>query len=212
MNNDSTGSENVDLTRMLRALAVEDERLQASPHVRTTVMGAWDRLSPDARPWSRRLRRSLTLSVATGSLVAAAVAVVLMYRAPTESSRPVPAAAHPVEDSHVVTRVPSVDSEPIPIRDARQPQRPSPLRRQQNQAHVPSRDRQAALVLVMDPTFDETTASIVRLHVPRTALATLGMGLDEPGVSDSIEVEILVGEDGVARTIRRAFPSSFERE
>jgi hypothetical protein len=40
--------------------------------------------------------------------------------------------------------------------------------------------------------------------MPRTGLATLGVPLANPEAEGVVELELLVGEDGVARAIRRA--------
>jgi hypothetical protein len=67
-------------------------------------------------------------------------------------------------------------------------------------------------VLVSDPILDASAMSIVRVRVPRTALATLGIPLVEPNVGGSVELEMLVGEDGVARTIRPVVPVAVRQE
>jgi hypothetical protein len=59
---------------------------------------------------------------------------------------------------------------------------------------------------VSDPLLDATTASVVRVRVPRSALATLGIALVEPDGTGQVDLEMIVGEDGVARAIQRAVP------
>ena len=62
--------------------------------------------------------------------------------------------------------------------------------------------------------FDSSAANIVRVRMPRSALATLGLPMAEPDAAGAVDVEMLVGEDGVARTIRRAtaVPANPEQE
>lgn len=60
------------------------------------------------------------------------------------------------------------------------------------------------VVLVADPLLDASAATVVRVRVPRRALVSLGIPLTEPDAGGSVDLEMLVGEDGVARTIRRA--------
>jgi hypothetical protein len=67
-------------------------------------------------------------------------------------------------------------------------------------------------VLVADPILDATGASVVRVRVPRHALATLGFPVVEPDEGGSVDLEMLVGEDGVAYTIRRAMPVAIRQE
>ena len=68
------------------------------------------------------------------------------------------------------------------------------------------------IVLMADPMLDVSAMSIVRARVPRTALVPLGIQLVEPNDNGSVDLEMLVGEDGVARTIRRAVPVAVRQE
>ena len=73
-------------------------------------------------------------------------------------------------------------------------------------ATVPYRPRPVAdaNVIVPDPLVDPTTLRVVRVRMSRMALATLGMPLVNPDADSLVEVEILVGDEGVAQSIRRA--------
>ena len=62
----------------------------------------------------------------------------------------------------------------------------------------------AGYVIVPDPLVDPTTLRVVRVRMSRMALATLGMPLVNPDADSLVEVEILVGDEGVAQSIRRA--------
>jgi hypothetical protein len=64
--------------------------------------------------------------------------------------------------------------------------------------------RELGYVLVPDPMADPASLQVVRLRMPRTGLATLGVPLANPEAEGVVELELLVGEDGVARAIRRA--------
>jgi hypothetical protein len=70
----------------------------------------------------------------------------------------------------------------------------------------------AEIVLVTDPVFDPSATSIVRVRMPRAALATLGIPIADPDASGLVDVELLVGEDGFARTIRRVAAVAVQRE
>lgn len=63
--------------------------------------------------------------------------------------------------------------------------------------------REFGFVLVPDPLADPTSLQVVRLRMRRAGLASLGVPLANPDAEGLIEVEVLVGEDGVARSIRR---------
>jgi hypothetical protein len=65
-----------------------------------------------------------------------------------------------------------------------------------------------SVVLVVEPPGVQETVRVVRIRVARSALESLGIetvasqGGSVP--SDSVEVDVLVGEDGVARGVRLA--------
>jgi hypothetical protein len=70
----------------------------------------------------------------------------------------------------------------------------------------PAVAQQQGLVLVADPVLDASALTVVRVRVPRSTLAHLGVTLADPDATGSIDLEVLVGEDGTARTIRRVVP------
>ncbi len=190
----------VDLERSLRALADEDCQLQAPPHVHAAVMHRWDTVRPLAR--RRRQRRSAAL-FGLGSM-AAAVVVVVIYRTPSTPSGAQPVVAHVAETAHVVTSPRRLDNVPAAVHRPR-PRRPT------------TRDRRAepherGLVLLADPILDGGATSIVRVRMSRQALMALGIPLVEPNDTRSMDLEMLVGEDGVAHSIRRAVPVGVRQE
>jgi hypothetical protein len=69
-----------------------------------------------------------------------------------------------------------------------------------------ARKADAGVVLVADPLFDASVTNVVRVRVPRRALVSLGIPVVEPDVAGLVDLEMLVGEDGIARSIRRAVP------
>jgi hypothetical protein len=68
--------------------------------------------------------------------------------------------------------------------------------------------RSTGYVIVPEP-FSDTALHVVRVRMARMALATLGMPIADPDAEGLVDVEILVGDDGVARSIRNA---TFVRE
>ena len=64
-------------------------------------------------------------------------------------------------------------------------------------------------VIVPEPFTDPAALHVVRVRMARMALATLGMPIADPDAEGLVDVEILVGDDGVARSIRNA---TFVRE
>jgi hypothetical protein len=197
--NDSTNDfEMANLERSLCAVADEDANLQAPPHVQRAVMQTWDAWKPFLRPPHRR-RRLGAVGLAIGAMAAAVVAAVVMYRAPVAAPRRETVVAHRPEPERAVISVPAEAADPPAVADARAP-RPRP-RVETTPTRYGSRP---GLVLLADPILDTGAMSIVRVRVPRTALVTLGLPLVEPNEGGSVDLEMLVGEDGVARTIRRA--------
>jgi hypothetical protein len=57
--------------------------------------------------------------------------------------------------------------------------------------------------LTADPAFDTESLQIVRLRVPRTSLEVFGVALLEPEASVLVDVDVVVGDDGLPRDIRR---------
>ncbi len=205
MNDPTRSSEIVELERSLRAVADEDTNQQAPLRVHAAVMRTWDVVQPFA-PHRRRRLRTVAALVAIGSMAAALVAAVVMSRAPAETSRPDPVIARTVDRGPVVANVPS-QSRGAPA----ETQRPRPRRPRTRDDTATSR-YEPGVVLVADPIVDTSAMSIVRVRVPRTALVPLGIPLVEPNDGGSVDLEILVGEDGVARTIRRAVPVAVRQE
>jgi hypothetical protein len=198
-------SQMVDLERALRALAEEDCHVQAPPHVHAAVMHTWDIVRPFAR--HRRGGRSGRAAIlAIGTTAAAVVAAVVMYRTPSEPSRPEPVVARAAEKPRDVTDLPAIDGD-TPT-ETHQP----PPRRPRTRGERAAPGDEPGVVLVADPILDASAASIVRVRVSRAALVTLGIPLVEPDEGGSVDLEMLVGEDGVARTIRRAVPVAVRQE
>jgi hypothetical protein len=61
----------------------------------------------------------------------------------------------------------------------------------------------AAYVLVPDAYMD-APLMMMRVRMPRSAFSRLGVPIANPDGDGMVDVEVLVGEDGVARSIRRA--------
>jgi hypothetical protein len=195
----------LDLERSLRALAETDAHVEAPPHVETAVMRRWDSLAPFMpHPRRRRSRRGLIFAI--GSAAAAVVAAMVLSRAPSESIRRAPVVARAAEPPPPVKKLPSTDGTLVAEKPSARPLR---ARTGRNTA-TPRHER--GLLLVADPMLEASAASIIRVRVRRTALVTLGIGLVEPNDAGWVDLEMLVGEDGVARAIRRATPVSIRQE
>ena len=61
--------------------------------------------------------------------------------------------------------------------------------------------------LVLVPEFDRTgPLMLMRVRMTRREFSRLGVPISNPDGDGLVDVEVLVGEDGVARSIRRAVP------
>lgn len=61
-----------------------------------------------------------------------------------------------------------------------------------------------SVVFVLDPSGAEETVRVVRIRVARSALESLGIDTVAAQGGDSVDVDVLVGDDGVARGVRLA--------
>jgi hypothetical protein len=59
------------------------------------------------------------------------------------------------------------------------------------------------LTLSADPLFATESLHIVRVRMPRGALRALGVALVEPEANGLVDVDVVVGDDGLPREIRR---------
>jgi hypothetical protein len=200
MNDRISNSEMVNLERSLRALADDEFHLRAPSHVHAAVMQRWDAERPFARH-TRHGRRRPAAILAIGSMAAA----VVMYRPPSRPSRAESDVAR-AESPRVSPNLPRTDSETHAEVHGQRP------RRARSRVELPAPRYGAGIVFVADPVLDASATTIVRVRVPRTALVTLGVPLVEPDDRGLVDLEMLVGEDGVTRTIRRAVPVAVRQE
>lgn len=59
------------------------------------------------------------------------------------------------------------------------------------------------MTLDWEPVRDGEALQLIRLRLSRDALQTLGIVLAEPGTAGSVDVDVLIGEDGLPRDIRK---------
>jgi hypothetical protein len=60
--------------------------------------------------------------------------------------------------------------------------------------------------LTADLTFETESLRVVRLRLPRTSLEAFGVALIDPDTSSLVDIDLVVGDDGLAREILRARP------
>lgn len=183
----------------LRALAADDATARVPPHVDVAVMAAWDENCREHRgraPAARRKRVVLGIAMAgafAASLVGAAA--VITWRGSTESRH---TRGNITPEKPIAPGVPEVVADAIaPPRGVEQPMAPIRVRRP---VEAPA---DAAYVLVPDAYMD-APLTMMRVRMPRSAFSRLGVPIANPDGDGMVDVEMLVGEDGVARSIRRA--------
>lgn len=198
----------------MRELAATDARTVVPSSIEAAVMQAWDihGLRPpagEARGGLTRWRSGAAKGwryAAAYSMIGAAAAIVVITvheRPPGTSSRtssPSAGAARAAE------RPPSLQPPDPPGTEAGAPA-PRSIRRTASPSPSPSAPgatgTTGSYVLVSDPLTDPSTITVVRVRMSRHALASLGVPIVDPDADRTIEVEMLVGEDGVVRSIRR---------
>ena len=180
------------LARGLRELADAERLVDTPPHVETAIMAAWD--AAHATPPARRAHRF----VHSAATIAAGVTIVCAAALQHELAEgPLPLPRPPV-----LSRGPA----PLPL--------PTPAAHDQRRSGVtpaaatrPQRVTNTArtsLVLVGGPIASNEIVHVVRMRVTRSALTELGI-TDAPPTTvstDMVDVDVLVGEDGVARGLR----------
>ncbi|MGH9256965.1 MAG: hypothetical protein ACRD3C_20585 [Vicinamibacterales bacterium] len=184
---------------VLDALAAADASLRAPVHVQTAVLRQWDEQQVRQmrqRPIHGRGRRHVWALVPAAA--AALLGVAVLQRGSVTTSEPEASpvdGAVPVEASTVTDVSPASSTETViatPLaRPIAVPRRPRPI-------------ADAGYVIIPEPLVDPTTLHVVRVRMSRMALATLGVPLVNPDADSLVEVEMLVGADGVAQSIRHA--------
>jgi hypothetical protein len=70
----------------------------------------------------------------------------------------------------------------------------------------PVPDRADSFRLIADPTFETESFELVRLRLPRTSLEAIGVALIGPEIASLVDVDVVVGGDGLPRAIRSIRP------
>jgi hypothetical protein len=170
-----------------RAYVNEDAGLQAPPGLESRV---WNELAAPPRPKRAYWTSRLLLAVS-----AAAMIVVTFVALRDESGRP------PIPSSPIGVEAIAPPAEPamIPAFDrTREVERVTPERRTLRRGLPP-----VLMTLGAGPVRDTEVLQLVRLRLPREALQTLGVALLEPDAGGVVDVDVLIGDDGVARDIRQ---------
>lgn len=194
-----------------RAFADADARVRAPDRIRDAVIAEWDgprAVSGAVRPRHRSVARA-TLTVAATLTMTVALFQLREARGPVRESA-APASRSAVPGS--AARVEGPARAPRFVDSGRRVT-PLPVRRRAQVAHgvmpaeTSSTGGSAALVaLTGEPALAAEPLQLVRLRVPRTSLRAFGVALIDPDASGLVDVDLIVGSDGLPRDIRRVRP------
>ncbi len=170
------------LIAAMRDLAAAMSSREAPPHVERALLAAF------------RRRAVLRAAIRWGSVAAAAALLIalLMPRrnppVPTEHARLAPAPA------------PAVVSPPAAVPEQRAI-KPAARRAPARKARTaqPTREEQFLPLLYSDAA---ESVQVVRVKLPRAALASFGLPVAEEPGQDKIQADVALGEDGIARAVR----------
>jgi hypothetical protein len=191
------------LEESFRALAADEAATRVPPRVDASVMAAWDAHSRAgvgrARAAQDRPGWLWCAGIVAASLAALAIVVgwpaANQPREAVRGSAPVspvaPGPAEPVARSALTGSVAQPPSgQRVVLRSVPRPQAEA--------------EAQAAYVLVPDAEAGAPPLTLMRVRMPRSAFSRLGVPIANPDGEGMVDVEVLVGEDGVATSIRRA--------
>jgi hypothetical protein len=149
--------------------------MTAPPELEGRVLAAWEALRHPPRRGHRPSQRRLVWAVG-------AVASVLFLAFTLRSHRAMPIPPTPASGAALSATRAGGD---LP----RWPQR------------MPTAD--AVLTLTTDPALETETLQLVRVRMPRLALQAVGVVVSGPNAEGFVEVDVVVGEDGLPRDVRR---------
>jgi hypothetical protein len=168
------------ILKALSALKEADDGLEASPGVEARLMYAF------RKQRSRRFRSRVSTAVAMLALAAMAVTV---------GVRPRHVVSHAPEQASGVLR-PDVQPQAEVT-----PATPVP-RKVKHRKPVPIREIATQFYPLLDvqPPFER--GELVRVMVPAGTMRTVGFPVSEDHLSDLVQADVLVGQEGLARAIR----------
>jgi hypothetical protein len=174
------------LRRALRALAEAEGQVAAPARLEAAVMARWDAANrARGRSTTRRFVRTAGAMAAGVTLVGAvAIERELAGDPVTLPQRPAVSFATPTAAPVNETR----ESDAVESTSARR------------RAESTVEESRSALVLVGQPIADGEVVHVVRMRVTRASLRVFGVS--GPSPAEMVDIDVVVGEDGVARGVR----------
>jgi hypothetical protein len=174
------------LTRALRTLADAERHIETPAHVETALMARWDAAhAPRGRSAARRVVRAASAMAAGVTLVGAVAFERELATGPVAlPQRPV--LAFDSASTLAVDRSPKPDA--VEALSLGQPMESS------------VEESRSALVLVGQPIAEGEVVHVVRMRVTRASLRVFGVS--NASSAEMVDIDVVVGEDGVARGVR----------
>jgi len=191
--------------RALSVLKDADGARQAPSEIDRIVLDAFDCAVRERHSaWSRtaaRTTRLMGLAAALIVIISSLAYVLAKYRrTPSEPTDRVVVATAPdlraPHDEVLLSTAPSPAPVNAGVDHGRRPG--SHARRMVARRVAP---REPDVTQNMNGEFDDVVR-VVRMRLPRASLSSLGIAVIDPGAAGTVDLEVLVGVDGLARTIR----------
>ena len=192
----------MNLEQSLRSLAEDDAAARVPPHVDAAVMAAWDArcCERDGRERAVEDRRQARIAWAIAAGLAASLVAIAILERPRAVGEPQPVRHDGSSETSIATRPSPAIADTFALPALRE--LPQQMKRAPRPA-VPLPQASAAYVLVPDAGV-EAPLTMMRVRMSRSAFSRLGIPIANPDGDGMVDVDVLVGEDGVARSIRRA--------
>jgi hypothetical protein len=197
-----------DLTAALSALAAEAETWKASPAIEGRLREAFVARTPvTPRPQLESKRTDRWIY----ALASAAVVALAVWLGSRPSTSPSPdggaSAASPVTSPAVFLPSPTEGNEPASsmVEANVSPQRPVPVRAAAGSRAAPPKPVTSFEFITLPGAAglpDLESGSVVRIAVPVGALPEYGLDVVQGGSKTTVDADVLVGQDGLARAIR----------
>jgi hypothetical protein len=202
------------LTRALKALAAEMEPLRAPDAVELKLRQAFHKQNVVVPIVARRSNASYWLAAAVAAMLLIAVSVVA-YR----FNRGVDDRRNVAKEEQQQSK-PKVNNEPVNVEQVAEIPEPEPLPRapKPKQGRHPNVRRPAEMQLAnhvnteiatdfiplsyMTPANLQDGGQIVRVELPRSALAKFGLPVNMDRYNEKVKADVLFGVDGLAHAIR----------
>lgn len=198
----SAGTEPVDgvppasdaLRAALQDLARAEWRQSTPARVERALLAAWD----ESHRGSRRMRRAYRVAAAGAIAAGLGLTALVPWGERTAGSPAVVPPAGGFADV-ALPRLSSAGA-PAPVMDAGRARQPAPASATPGSAPAPTSKR--TVVLVGPPVTPDERISVVRMRIARDTLLEMGLRPVAPADDGPVDVEMIVGEDGVARGLR----------